>query len=249
MAAPGSPRGTINDLVPEVINALQGRTDVAPIAPLYIKRAIQELSESYPFPELERTGPTVQLTTGLATYPASMFTNPNDDYTFANSWAIYVDFPTNQVVGPIDYRTPKAIEQMIAPATQGIPSKWTRYGLNFMFGPVPNQPYSVFLRYQVRHPFPDGNDAETLSGAAVYLPSSWDEIVAYSAAQRIAIVKRWNDQTRELHDILFGDPEYQMSEGKRGQPGLVSARVSQIQRDEMFNTRQMMITTPRYNSW
>jgi len=248
MAAPGSPRITINDLVPEVINALQGRTDVQPIVPLYIKRSIQELSESYPFPELERTGPTVQLTTNQSTYAASYFLLPNDDYTFANSWAIYVDYPTNSVVGPIDYRTPKAIEQMISPATTGIPSKWTRYGLNFMFGPVPNNPYSVFLRYQVRHQFPPSNDAQALGTAAIYLPPSWDEIVVYAAAQRIAVVKRWNDQTKELHDILYGDPEYQMSEGKRGQPGLISARISQIQRDEMFNSRQLMITYPRYNA-
>lgn len=246
MAAPGATNKTINDLVPEVVHALQDRTDVAPLAPLYIKRAIQELTESYPFPELERTGPTVQLTQNVSTYNAAYFLNVNEDYTFPNSFAIYVDFPSNTVVGTIDYRTPKAIEQMISPATTGIPAKFTRYGTNFMLGPTPNQPYSVFLRYQVRHPFSPASDAQSISGAEVFLPSSWDEIVIYSAAMRIAITKRWNDQKKDLHDLLFGDPEFQMSEGKRGQPGLVSARISQIQRDQMFNTRQVMPTIARY---
>lgn len=236
---------TIGDLVPDVIDALQGRTDVASIAPKYIKRALQEITESYPFEELRVTGPNVSLSIGQAIYPVSVFMNVGDDYTSNESFSIYVDFPGNTVVGNIDYKTPKAIEVMIAPATQGIPSRWTRYGKNIHLGPTPNNTYTVFMRYQQRYSF--GSDA-SLSGAPLLVPDSWEEIVSYAAALRIAIVKRWTDQRKELHDLLYGDPEFMISEGKRGRPGLIAARIFQVERDQRFNTRQITPVTVRYNA-
>lgn len=248
MPSPGLSPRTVADLVPEVVNALQQRTDVASLAPLYIKRATQEITESYPFEELRVTGPLVVLTPNNSIYPMSTFVNPGDDYTSPEVVAIYVDFPKNTVVSTMKYRTPTAIEMMIAPATKGLPSRWTRFGDNIHVGPTPDRAYTMFIRYQIRHPFPQPSaDATSQLSAPLYIPDTWEEIIVYAAAERIAIVKRWADQAKEMHDILYGDPEYVSSEGLRGRPGLIAARRFQVERDEKFNERQLTPMIPRYN--
>jgi len=240
-----TPTGSISTIQQDVIDALQGRTDItaAQIAN-YVAKAVAELTESNPFEELRTTGPNFVLTVGLSIYPTTLFLNSGDDYTFPESMGIYVDYPTNSVVSSIDYKTPRAMELMIAPATQGLPSRFTRYGGNFHLGPTPNNPYTVFLRYQAKHTFstpPSINDP-------LYIDSVWFDIVAYGAAQRIAVTKRWTDQAQFLHDILYGDPEYMSTGGKRGRPGLIAGRLFQNERDQMFNTRQVGIVVPRYTA-
>jgi len=239
---PGGTNRTINDLVPEVIHALQDRSDVATLVPLYMKRTLQELTDNYPFEELRTTGPTVNLTAKLATYPASQFLNPSDDYTIHSSFAIFVDFPGNTVKSSINYKTPAAIESMTSAATLGLPAKWTRYGGSIFFGPTPDKNYQVFFRYQRRYQFNDDN----LSTTPVLITDSWEEIAIYACAERIAIVKRWNDQASYLHQILYGDPENQQSQGKLGRPGLLSARLFQQEKDEQMSSRQLMVMVPRY---
>ena len=243
--APGSATKPISYFVPYVIDALQGRTDVAAIAPKYIKRAIQEICESMPFEELKITGPTVQLTVGQSTYPVSFFLNPGDDYVQIPSFIIFVDFPNNTVQTTIQYKTMMAIDPMLGSATQGLPSRWTRYGTNIMLGPVANQTYGVFMRYQVRHRFP--LDEANLSGTMVHVPDTWEEIIYYAAAERIAVVKRWNDQATYLHQLLYGDPLSQMKDGTLGRPGLIAARTLQIERDGQHNSRALMVRISRMN--
>lgn len=244
MAIPGASVRTIGDLVPDVVEALQQRTDVAPIIPRYIRKALIEITESTPFEELRRTGPTVTLTPNQANYPVSFFLNPGDDYNFMEAFTIFVDPGTNQVSYPLDYMAPKAIQSILSPSTIGIPAWWTRFGTGFSFAPVPNNTFSVFSLYQVKHPFPD--DFSALAGQKLMITDSWEEIVVYSAALRVAIVKRWNDQANVLHGVLFGDPEFQASEGKRGRPGIMSARMLQVERDQKFNSRRLGIKVARY---
>lgn len=236
--------GTIETLQPLVIDALQGRTDIsdATVAQ-YVALSMREITESYPFEELRTTGPLYNLTTGQPIYPISVFMNSQDSYTLNESFAIYVDYPNNTVVANLKYKTPRAIELMIAPATQGVPAWWTRYGTNIHLGPTPFAPYAVFMRYQVKHVF---SNPPSIADA-IYIPHSWFDIVAYAAAERIAIVKRWTDQRKELHDLLYGDPEFVNSQGRRGRPGLIAARLFQVERDQMFDTRQLMPLVPRYN--
>ena len=228
----------------EVRDALQQRTDVDDLSPRYLKRAIQEVTESYPFEELRTTGPTVALTTGQPEYPDTFFLNSGEEYTQLPVLTVYVDFPTNQVKTVLQYKTPPAMEPMTSAVTVGIPSRWTRFGGKFLLGPTPNQNYSMFARYQMRHPFPV--QESDLPNAPVYLPDSWGEIVVYAAAERIALVKRWTDQIKVLHDILYGDPEYSVSEGKRGRPGLIAARLFQQERDQAYSSRQLMPRVARY---
>jgi hypothetical protein len=241
---PGGSARAINDLIPEVVNALQARSDIAAFVPLYMKRTLQEVTDNYPFEELRITGPLVSLTANVSIYPASTFLNPSDDYTIHSSFALYVDFPRNTVVQPVTYKTPAAIEVMIAPATKGIPARWTRYGTNIFLGPTPDKGYQVFFRYQKRYQFQEDN----LGLTPILIPDSWEEIIVYSCAERIAIVKRWNDQATYLHQILYGDPEYQTTQGKAGRPGLLSGRLFQQEKDEQMATRQLMPLVPRYCS-
>jgi len=243
--APGSATKPISYFVPYVIDALQGRTDVATIAPKYIKRAVQEICESMPFEELKITGPTVQLTIGQPNYPVSFFLQPGDDYVQIPSFIIFVDFPNNTVQTTIQYKTVMAIDPMLGSATQGLPSRWTRYGTQIFLGPVTNNTYAVFMRYQLRHRFP--LDETNLSGTMVYVPDTWEEIIYYAAAERIAVVKRWNDQATYLHQLLYGDPNSKLADGTLGRPGLIAARTLQIERDQQHNSRQLMIRTSRMN--
>lgn len=242
---PGASILRVTDFVDGVTDALQGRTDITTMIPRYVRRAVNEITESYPFEELRTTGPLVSTVIGQSIYPVSLFLNPGEDYTFLDALVIYIDTPNNTISQTLDYKTPKAIEQMTSPATQGIPSRWSRYGTNIHLGPNPNAAYSMFSRYQKRHPWPD-DPAADLSAWPVYIPPSWQDIIEYAAAERIAIAKRWNDQASFLHDILYGDPESRASEGKRGRPGLIAARLHQQERDQMFNTRQITPLVSRY---
>lgn len=238
------PTGIISDLKQDVLDALQGRTDISDtMIANYVAKTVIEVTESNTFEELRTTGPTFALTAGLAIYPIDVCLNAGDDYTSPESFGVYVDYPTNSVVSLVKYRTPKAMETMIAPVTQGVPAWFTRFGPNFHFGPTPNQPYSVFMRYQARHQFtmPTASISDPL-----YIARSWFDIVAYGAAMRIAIAKRWTDQRKELHDLLYGDPEFISSEGKKGRPGLISARMFQVERDQKFDSRQLMPLVQRY---
>ena len=102
------------------------------------------------------------------------------------------------------------------------------------------------MRYQKRHNFP--LDETDLNGVMVYVPDTWEEIIAYAAAERIAVVKRWNDQATYIHNLLWGDPASRNEQGKLDRPGLIAARPLQIERDQQHNSRQLMIRTSRYNS-
>lgn len=247
MAVPGGTTRTLGDLVPGVIEALQQRTDVSTLVPKYMRKAIIELTESTTFEELRRTGPQVVLTPNQAIYPVAQFLNTNDDYSSPEVFVIYVDVPNNTVVNQVKYKTPAAIETISSSAVQGIPAWFTRFGTTFTFGPTPNAGYTVFLRYQVKYPFPGDLSLTSLNAVPLLMPESWEEIVEYSTALRIAVVKRWNDQAKVLHDLLYGDPEYAVSEGKRGRPGLIAARILQPERDARFNSRSIGITVGRYN--
>lgn len=236
--------GTISSLKQDVIDALQGRTDITDeqIA-RYAARSLREITESQPFPELQTTGPLFTLTAGQAVYPISNFLNVGDVYSMPESFAIFVDYPDNTVKSPIRYKTPAAIETLTSSATQGIPAWYTRFGSDFHFGPVPTAPFTTFLRYQAKHPF---SPVASLNDP-IYIPSSWYDITAYATAMRIAVIKRWTDQSKELHELLYGDPEFQLSDGKRGRPGLIAARTFQQERDQKYNSRQITPIVSRVN--
>jgi hypothetical protein len=239
---PGQSLATIADLVPGVRKALQNRDEVTPqVAAPWIQKSLKEITRIVPFMELQSTGPLQFLTVNQYSYPVAFFLNPGDDYGEHSSLSIFVDYPNNTIAYPLNYQTPRAIEPLLH-IPGGLPSKWTRYGTQILVGPQPNQTYNIFMRYQRKHPFNDAN----LPTSPVLIDETWFDIIEYAAAERGAIELRWNDQAKFLHDILFGDPEFQTSDGKKGRPGLIFARKLQMEQDEGQNVRQVIVTVPRY---
>lgn len=236
---------TIGDLVPEVVDALQQRTDLTvPFVSKYLKRAIVEITQNNPFEQLRVAGPVQSgmFQTNVYSYPVSSFLPTGTDYTTLESFSVFLDTPTDNIAYPLDYATPKAITPLLH-IPSAIPAKWTRFGTQILIGPQPSQNLDGFVFYQKRHPFNEAN----LSVSPLYIPDTWEDIVVYAAAERISIVKRWTDQRQMFHDLLFGDPDFQRSGGKQGRPGLIQARRFQMERDQDFNTRQMQMRVSRYN--
>jgi hypothetical protein len=258
---------TINDLINKVKADLQNRSDVSESAAnpemrpsAWIRDSLREITGSYPFEELRRTGPLVTIGPGLGwqgsnyMYPISMFLFTGEDYTLMEdpvifltpSQAMQVGIPglvatTTNVVGyPMDRLTPKAIQSLLF-IPGGIPFKYTRYGNMFWFGSQPGQNYNVYVPYQVRHPFSDD-----LPQSKVYVPADWFDIIAYAAAERGAIALRWNDQATFIHNILYGDPKSQMEDGQLGRPGLMAAKIFQPERDKRLSPVQITIFAERY---
>ena len=252
MNAPGQSTTLISDLIPKVKAALQNRSDVTEDAAqqpnpemrpsAWIRDALREITESQPFEELRTTGPRVPLIPGQYAYSVSYFLNSGDDVTLMEDPVIFLDSPASQQVSyPMDYLTPKAIAPLLN-IQGGVPFKYTRYGKQFWFGTNPGQAYIVYLPYQIRHPFDDAN----LKGSTVFVPPSWLDIVAYAAAERGAVNLRWSEQSTFLHTLLYGDPASMNKDGTLNRPGLIAARVFQIERDRRLSTVQLTAFAQRY---
>lgn len=247
MAQPGQTDITILDLIPGVKAKLQNRADVNENNPnfamrpsYWIKESLREITGKYRFEQLQTTGPQVFLTPNQNTYPVSMFLNPGDDYTFHDSFPVFYNPPTNTVAYPLRYKVIQAMETVLnIPA--GIPFYFSRQGSNFLIAPPPNQAYMSFLRYQRRHPF-----NENLPSSPVFVDDTWRDVIEYAAAERGAIAIRWNDQATFIHSVLFGDPEYAVSDGLRGRPGLIAAKLLQIDRDQAMDSRQIGVRVEKY---
>jgi hypothetical protein len=262
---PASATLTINDLINKVKAALQNRADASetqanpemrPSA--WIRDTLREITANYPFEELRVSGPLVTIGPGLGyqgsnyKYPVSMFLNPGDDMTLSDDPVIFlnpqqaasvgmtVNTAANTVAYPMDFLTMKAIQPMLF-IGGGIPFRYTRQGNMFLFGTQPGSNFNVYLPYQVRHPF-----APDLITTPVRIPDEWLDVIAYSAAERGAVMLRWNDQASYLHNVLYGDPASQMKDGQLARPGLIAARVFQIERDRRLSTIQITPVAQRY---
>lgn len=258
---------TINDLINKVKANLQNRSDVSEAATnpemrpsAWIRDALREITSTpdLPFEELRVNGPLVTIGPGLGykgsnyAYPVSMFLNSGDDMVFSEDPVIFFNgqqatsaglaITTSNVVGySMDYLTPKAIQPLLF-IPGGVPFKYTRYGAQFWFGTQPGQPYNVYLPYQIRHPF--NNDLVTTQ---IRLPLDWMDILAYAAAERGAVNLRWNDQATYLHNLLYGDPKSMIpGTGQMGRPGLIAAKITQMERDRRISTIQIMPGANRY---
>lgn len=229
----------VSDLVPGVIAKLANRTDLATKAPKWIKESVLELTASYPFEELRIKGPTsVPFVVGQCEYPIGTWTNSDDVFTEIVLWYIVLSGTT----GPgyiLKYRTPPVVEPMTQ--ISGIPRYWTRVGNSIVVGFNPDRPYTTWMRYQKEHPFSDQLTADDIK-----MPKDWQDIIEYAAAERGAINERMLDYATRYHQILFGDPEFELTSGGKGRPGLIFRRLSQRERDMSNNERQIIPYVARY---
>lgn len=235
----------INDLIEGVKAKLGNRTDAVARAPIWIKDAVLELTESYPFEELKVTGPALQFVTNQFEYPITYFTNNNEIPTIINSW--YVSYTTTLPVPSstssttgryLKFRTIPVVD--IMSKISGVPSKWTRNGSKFIVGQAPNQAYATQMRYQRTHPFLCSLfDVDALKQQTIQMPDSWSIIIEFVAAILGAYENRMLDYATMYHTAVYGDPDY-ASTG-RGNPGLIFKRTSTYDRDGSMNERQMQM--------
>ena len=254
MNAPGASTAVIGDLIQKVQANLQNRADVnenqfnpemRPSA--WLRDALREITASNPFEELRQPNPPlVTIGPGLGEggstykYNVSRFINTADDVTLMEDPTIFIDPPGNTITYPMDYKTPKAIATLLN-ITGGVPYYYTRFGTQFWFGTQPGQRFTVYLPYQVRHTFIDSN----LLLSPVGVPPDWFDIIAYAAAERGAIVHRWNEQAGVLHTVLYGDEKYPPGH-PRHRPGLIEARLYQQERDRRLSTISVIPQVSRY---
>lgn len=211
-----------------------------------VRKSVLELTENYPFPGLQVTGPTVQLTLNLAgPYLYNYFLQPADaglEINELDSFFIYyqgVPILNQQNAGfNIRYKTINDLEILLN--TPGLPTNWTRYNGELYFSMSPDQAYYIYLRYQKEHPFPNAGLA-TAPNDPILMPNSWQDIVELCTAERMASDLNLEDRRVKFHTRVYGDPKWQATGGTQGSPGLLFSRTSQKQRDQETTTKSMRI--------
>ena len=241
--------GTVESLVPSVVAKFGNRQDLNSTADgspavVAILESVAELTETYEFEELKYRSPIFQLTEGQSEYaiPTLISGNPISATDLTKMFTITFWFQGQvNAVRNLKYRRYPTVV-MYAFGLGGSsnvntpPIYWSRYNSNISFGPAPDQNYYAFVMMQLRHPTPTTSQA----AQSIYMPDSWRDIVAYAAVERLAFNEGAFDYANEIRTLLRGDPMHPE------QPGLIKARVPQMERDETMNERQLSLQMCRY---
>lgn len=239
---------TVNTIYTNMSNYFSGRTIPQASCWEHTAKVILELSENYKFPGLQRTGPTQQLTQFSAgPYTYSNFQKTGDAGLELNKFDSFFIF-YNGILPVVNqsnsgfmlkFRTIDVLEILLNQI--GPPQYWTRHDGNIYFAMCPDQAYSVYLRYQVEHPFPNRgtNNAGT---DPIMLPNSWQDVIELATAQRLASFDfNLRQRAEDFYTKIYGDPKFQRTGGTEGSPGLLFARTSQEQRDQTTTTKQFRL--------
>lgn len=240
--------GNVGSLVPSVVQKFGNRQDLnsnadGSPAVVAILESVAELTETYEFEELKFRSPVFNLTLGQSEYPIATLISGNPisakDLTKMFTITFWFEGQTGAVRNLKYRRYPTVV--MYAFGLGGSsnidtpPIYWSRYNNNISLGPAPDKNYSAFIMLQLRHPNPTSSQAAQL----VYMPDSWRDIVAYCAVERLAFNEGAFDYANQIHTMLYGDPNTR-------QPGMIKARIPQMERDEMMNERQLSVQISRY---
>lgn len=218
-----------------------------------IRKAVLEYSEDYKHPLLEVTGPTVELVPYQNAYAPSFFTGEVDtalDVNKVNSFWIYnspfvAPSPTNGLTNSgydLKFRSIDAIEVLLN--IPGLPLYWTRNNNQIYIASMPDNNYSMYMRFQTQHPHSDTVNGFALN-TVIQMADTWQEIVEYGAAMRCAQGINLSSKTTELHTRLYGDQKFQTSSGIEGAPGLIFQRTSQRNRDQTTTMRRFRLRMGR----
>lgn len=228
----------------------------------YLHRTILELTEEYKFSELQVTGPLVQLTPLTANYDFTYFLGPQDQnpppgppggppdprVQKVNSFFIFLDpyTPPNSsnywTLTNSGYNlTFKTIDRMeVLMQVPSIPTNWTRFNQQIWIAATPTVPYYIFMRYQRLHPFPSYGTTNQ-DNDPIWMPDTWEDILEYATAQRLAQIYNLSDKATELNARLMGDQKFQETSGVEGQPGLIFRRTSDESRDQMTTVKRFRL--------
>ena len=214
----------------------------------YVRKVVLELSENYKFPGLQTSGPVVQLVPLQAVYSPDFFVSTGDqglEVNKVNSFFIYTNpYATLSNINDensgfnLKFSTVDDIEVLIN--IPGLPVKWTRFEGDVWIGSAPDQPYSCYMRYQHENPFPNRGNPDA-NNDLIYMPNSWQDIMEYATANRIARDLNLSSKANELNTTLNGDAAFQRSGGIEGSPGLIFQRTSQENRDQTTSMKSMRL--------
>lgn len=255
----------INDLVGPVIGKLRGRTDLAPNIPYWIAQVLLDLTENIEFSYLQVTGPLTNFIVNQAEYPlmgrdvngvqGNPFVASNDHrITFIKTFFCY--FNTNGVVTPgvstglemsgRDIRVVEPLSKIL-----GIPSTYClfgdkRFNGKIIVGNMPDNPYPCQMRYQYQHLFNTGYEQvlqsygstvlnKQIASSTIYLGNDWTDVIVLGAAEKACDDAGMTEIGQLYHNKLYGYKD------KRGNemPGLITARMTQADRQTSFNSRQL----------
>lgn len=238
---------TAGDCLAGVTGLLMNRTISSSVFYEGVRKAVLELTETYKHPLLEATGPIVQLVAYQNIYDPDFFIQGGDaglDVSIINSFFIYNDpyvvpssVNTENSGYNLKFRSMDAIEVLLN--TAGLPLYWSRNN-NQIYVTMPDNTYSLYARYQKQHPSTETPGGFS-SGTAIEMADSWQEVLEYATALRIAPQVNLADKKTELHTALYGDQKFQTSGGIEGAPGLIFGRTSQRNRDQSTSSRRMRV--------
>jgi len=248
-----------SDCAVGVSGLLMGRT----IAPLILyeamRKAVLELTEDYPHPLLEDTGPIVALTPYQGVYAPSFFlqtaeapldvSKVNSFYLFSDPYVVPSLTSNNTNAGyELTFKSFKNIE--VLANTPGTPIYWTRNNNQIYLASMPDTAYNVYMRYRTQHPLSQTVISTTALATAfaaqqIMMADNWQEMLEYATAIRVAPQVNLADKRAELHSSLYGDQKFQTSGGIEGAPGLIFQRTSQRNRDQGTTTRQFRLKMGR----
>ena len=214
-----------------------------------IRKAVLELTEDYKHPLLEANGPNVNLVPFQNSYTAAFFLASGDvslDLSKVNSFFIYnntyqvpsSDSLTTNAGYDLTYHSIDSIEVLLQ--VPGLPTRWSRHNNQLFIASMPDQAYTVYMRYQRQHPDSEISNGFTIN-TDIMMADTWQEILEYAAAIRLAPQLNLADKKQELHTDLYGDQKFQKSGGIEGAPGLIFQRTSQRNRDQATTTRRLRL--------
>lgn len=244
----------ISDLYPSIQDNLMGR--IIPTSKMAdaIRKMVMEITENYDCYMLQETQPTLQFQQFVANYPLSFFfassTDPYLQPGYINkirSIFLYIDSSSPPVIDGtnstaagynLTFRTIDRLNVLLN--LVGLPIHWSRYNNQIWIAAVPDQAYYFQIRLQREHLFP--NAGTTNEGTdTIFLANSWQDILEYGAAQRLAQIYNLSTKATELNERLRGDAKFQLTGGLEGQPGLIFQRTSQEQRDQTTTVKQFRL--------
>lgn len=240
--SPGASTGcfpyTIADAGQDVILKLENRTTDLSRAYCWFAEAILELTSSSElreeFDQLEVLGPTFQLIPGTREYPFSYLVDTMDYNDGTLDLRIWTDFPTNNVVLRLRFASYQEIDNYYN--NPGQPTAWYRFSDIVGFDMIPNNPYTVQMRYQRQYPF-----TAPIEQTPWILPMDWYDVAVLIAVQRGFIELNEYEKSDAVYKILHGDPT------KPGKVGLINRRKKRFQREAWRSEASLRPWVGRYS--
>jgi len=237
----------VQDCYDGIKGLLMGRTINDSLMQEELRKAVLEFTEDYKHPLLEDTGPLKNLVAFQTEYNPNDFLQVGDanlDINKVNSFFIYnngfqtvtTSSETNSGYSLV-FKSINDIEVLLN--IPGLPLYWSRNN-NKIYITMPDQSYPVYMRYQKEHPFANVPGGFT-DNTTILMADTWQEVLEYAAAMRIAPKVNLADKKTELHTSLYGDQKFQSSSGVEGAPGLIFQRTSQRNRDQRTTTRRLRL--------